>query len=356
MTGGSVAALAKQLAQALASQQPGKGKTFLHLAVRWLRTEGRQFVCPENERRHLRHMRALWALREGDPKSKETLSPKQIRKHLRALLRSSGGNLSPATVNKLRSTGRRIIRAAQEEGDWHSLNPFEVVRRVREHKPEHRIVTLKELRSARPFLKDSWYREAVVMITLGPRPGELKAVRKEDVDKLRRTVVWRRSNARNSTKTGKVRTVPIPKSVWPVFVEALNASACDLVFPGPDGRRQRPDTKRSRTLRIALAKAGLVSTYRYICNRKGCHFLEDVQAKEHRRCPRCETKLRRIAKGINVTWYGLRHSCASLLEEAGCDQLVIQRILGHSEKSTADRHYKHLSLEFMRRELSKLRL
>jgi integrase len=41
---------------------------------------------------------------------------------------------------------------------------------------------------------------------------------------------------------------------------------------------------------------------------------------------------------------------------AGCDPLVIQRCLGHSESSTTERHYTHLSLEYMRAELSKLAL
>ncbi|MHB8873722.1 MAG: tyrosine-type recombinase/integrase, partial [Myxococcaceae bacterium] len=225
----------------------------------------------------------------------------------------------------------------------------------KQQRPEWQVLTKAEIQKLLPYLRDDRRREALVMLFLGPRPGELKALRKEDLDLSRGVVTWCRSNARDSTKTGRVRTVPIPPGVLPVFREAVKRSPSALVFPDAGGKRQRHDVKLGRTLRTALARAGIVDRHDYSCRRKGCGHRESHRLPQgDLRCPTCGMKLWCHPVGKRLRWYDLRHSAASLHREAGCDPLVIQIALGHAARSTTDAIYTHLSDDYMRRELSKL--
>jgi integrase len=323
--------------------------TFQELAEEWLRVEGARLAAPENERRHVEHLRLLWPLTEVE------LRPARAREALLALLRPLGP-LGPATVNKVRGTGRRIIREAQLNERWHGPNPFDVVRRLRQPRPSHRTLSIAEVRALLPHMRADRRREALVMLYLGPRPGEWKALRKVDVDLARGALTIRRSNARDATKTGRVRTVPIPAGLRPVLEEALRETppTCELVFPRPCGRRQRADAKLSRMLQHCLRKAGLVTGYEYACRRKGCGHREERRELEPLRCPACNFKLWATGIPLSVRFYDLRHSAATLHREAGCDPLVIQLVLGHAAENLTDSLYTHLSLEYMQREIDKL--
>lgn len=324
--------------------------TFGVLAQRWLAVERHRLVEPENERRHIEHLRALWALTEGE------LGPRAVKAALTALL-APAGPLGPATVNKVRATGRRIIRDAQENEEWRGLNPFDVVRRARQSRPSFRSLSLKEARAVLPHLREDRRLEALVTLYLGLRTGELLALRWEDVDLQAGILVVRRSHGRSATKTGKVRTVPLPSPLRAQLEALLTQSVPGrpLVFPGTDGRRQRADSKKSAMLQEALRKAGLVEGWDYSCRRKGCGHREQRAARAAGlACPRCGMKLWEHGRAIRVRWYDLRHSCATLHREAGADPLAIQLLLGHAPKSLTDSTYTHLSMEYLRRELSKL--
>lgn len=332
-------------------QANGGQQTFGDLAEDWFAIEQERLVEPANERRHIDHLRSLWDLKEAE------LGPKVVKAALVGLLKPKGP-LSAVTVNKVRGTGRRIIRSAQEDEVWHNPNPFDVVRRFREAKPVHRTLSLDEVRAVLPHLREDRRREALTMLYIGCRPGELKALRREDVDLHSGIITIRRSNDRSETKTGRERQIPIPVPFRPILEDALSASPpdCPLVFPTPQHhcRLQRADAKLSRMLGDALRHAGLVTDYTYSCRRKGCGHREAHRKRADRVCPRCGFKLWESGNPIHVRWYDLRHSSATLHREAGCDPLVIQLALGHTPENTTDSLYTHLSVEYMRRELSKL--
>lgn len=63
---------------------------------------------------------------------------------------------------------------------------------------------------------------------------------------------------------------------------------------------------------------------------------------------------RKAAGFEHVTFHDLRHSCASMLVNAGVDLFVIGQILGHARPATTQR-YSHLALETKRRAMGKLR-
>lgn len=327
------------------------GPTFHHLAEEWFELERRRLVEPVNERRHIAHLRQLWALREGE------LRPRAVRAALLELLAPTG-TLGAATVNKVQSTGRRIIREAQLNERWLGPNPFEIVPRLRQVKPSFRTLSLAECRTLLPYLREDRRREVLVMLYLGCRPGEIKALKKQDVDLTRSELVIKRSNGRDQTKTGKERRVPISEGLRAVLADALWATSedCDLVFPGQEGRRQRSDIKLARMLRSAMGRAGLVTGYSYVCRRSGCGHREKRRWEEDVRCPTCRAKLWVTGIALPVRYYDLRHSAATLHREAGCDPLVIQYTLGHAPKNLTDSIYTHLSADYLRRELNKLRI
>lgn len=322
--------------------------TFIDLAREWLRTEGARLVCPDNERRHVEHLRAIWVHTESE------LRPRVVKEALANLL----GSLSAATVNKIRGTGRRIIREAQLNDAWIGPNPFDVVRRQREARPSHRVLSLAECRILIPHLREDRRREALVMLYLGLRPGEWKALQRADVDLRAETITIRRSNGRNSTKTGKVRTVPVPAGLRSVLIEALEASPadCNLLFPAAGGKLQRADAKLSRMLKAAMVRAGLVSGWTLLCRRKGCGYKESHQERHLAPCPKCGMKLWAVGVPLPVRFYDLRHSAATLHREAGADPLAIQLVLGHTPENVTDSVYTHLSMDYLRREMNRLTL
>jgi len=103
----------------------------------------------------------------------------------------------------------------------------------------------------------------------GVRAGELRALTWADVDLTTRTAridkTYYRDRLQRSTKTGRDRTVPIPRHVAELLGEwerRCPASPDGLVFPGPRGRPLDLDTFRARVFKPALRNAGLPETIR----------------------------------------------------------------------------------------------
>lgn len=327
------------------SRYLSRAPTFGALATAWLRAEAKRLVCPDNERRHLEHLKPLLRLTE------EELTPRRVKSHLLSLLRENGGTLGPSTVNKVRSTGKRAIRDAQLNREWHSPNPFELAPRMREAQPAYRTLTLGQVRRTLKHLRRDRWRECVFNLLLGPRPGETWRLRREDVNARSRTVTI------DDTKTRKKREVPVPAALWPVLVEAMRETSCEYVFPTPDGRQQNRYARLSRVLRTAMAAARIVRCYRYVCRRAhGCGEYVDERPKRQAgaRCPHCTKRLYVHAVAPRMRWYDVRHCSATLHWASGCDALVVATTLGHSVRGTTGKTYVHLTLSYQRRELSKL--
>jgi excisionase family DNA binding protein len=336
-------------------QGGGERRSFGELASDWLTRVVR--VHPENERRHVRHMAALHELREpGRAELPDDLTKATIERCFAALDKKAGGTLGPATLNKLRSTGKLIIDDARANRRWFGPNPFDAVscRRVPK-KPWPRVTSI-ELGAALEWMRADRRREALVMIHVGMRPGELKALQKVDVDLKRGFISIHRSLDRDETKTGNSREVPIPDACRAALEEAMQISRSHLVFPRADGSMQRADTKLSRTLRTAFKKAGVVTGYKLCCRRKGCAHHEERSALPPFDivCPKCSMRLWVDPIPKRFTWYGLRHAAATLHREAGADALAVKTALGWIKRDVGDDVYTHLSDERYRSELNKL--
>lgn len=327
------------------------GPTFQELAEEWLRVKGVKLVCPDNERRHIAHLAPILGNTE------ENLLSSAIDDALTAL----GNKLGPATINKVRATGRKIIKWAQLRDKWMGRNPFDATERIREKKSVWRTLSIDEVRALLPHLTAARAREVLVMLYVGLRPGELKALRRSDVDLRSGTLFIHRSNYRDQTKTGTERRVPIPEGSRPVFEAALAAipRGSDFVFPKPDGTQQRFDVKLARVLREGLRRAGLVTGFRHTCRTKRSRcpgFEEERQDDAPATCPHCRCQLYRLGIPIPVRFYDLRHTSATLHRQAGADPLACQILLGHSPRNTTDAKYTHLTMDDLRRELSKLKI
>lgn len=341
----------KQL-EMLIAQIRGVAKSvhsFKALADKWLSANSARLVAPDNEWRHIRHLQALWAMTE------EELTVPVARGHLSGLLKPNGP-LSATTVNKVRATGKKVIDQAIESKLWTGLNPFAGAKRQKEQRKKRKGLTVPQLRLLLPHLRPDRRRLTKCAFFFGMRPGELLGLRKDAVNLERKAILVCRSHSRDRTKTGTEREIPIPEEVLGDIREAIEASPSAYVFPRPDGRRQRRDTKLTRVLRTAMVKAGLVTGWRYSCRRKGCGFKEERTTLEGLSCPRCSFRLWAQGIPLNVTFYGLRHSAATQHRQAGADALAVKMVLGHAARDETDDTYTHYTEEFVRMEMNKLSL
>lgn len=326
--------------------EPEDTPTFQELSAEWFETIKTRFVDPGNERRHLKRLNdAIGNLTE------KTLLPGRIQRAIAGMT-----DLGPATKNKVRSTGSRVVNAARMDGKWRAANPFDPVERAEIPKPAYDTLTLEEARAVlkcvRPDRADL-FRVALVM---GGRKGELFGMRKEDVDLAARIVWIRRSHGRNTTKTYRPRKVPIPAAALASLRAAITSSPCDLVFPCEGGAQFRHDTKLTRILRVAMAAAGIVLGFDAKCRHRGCGRVVRVRLREAKACPKCGYEMWLVPRVRPIRFYDLRHTAATLHREAGCDPLVIKLLLGHAAQDPTDDTYTHLSMDYQRRQLDKLKL
>lgn len=343
----------KVLALLLAGERRGQRPrlSFGELAAKWLARISKRRVRPSYEAGHLKHLAALSEMCEGEltPGAIDTLFGVLARPH---------GHLAPASINKLRSTGRLVIRDAQANGEWTGPNPFDLVRRLREPRRLYSTLTLPEVRRVLAHLRPDRRRLVKTCLLVGLRPGEALGLKRADVDVKRKTLRVRRSHGRDQTKTGREREFPIPDELVPDLVEALAEAPGEWVFPKADGTRQREDTKLSRCIQAALVAAGVVVGYRYVCRRKGCGHeqLEEERLALAPPCPKCRMVLWCSPVPKPFRFYDLRHSAASLHAMAKCDPMVIRELLGHAPKNITEQTYIHLDEDYRRAELNKLKL
>ncbi len=271
---------------------------------------------------------------------------------IEALLNSKSDALAPETVNKLRSTIRRIFNIAAKRGLWRGPNP---VREVEKRKVPRRLPRFLREDEVEPLLRalaPEWRSLFATAIYTGMRKGELLGLQRPEVDLAAGTIAVARSWDRDTTKGGHADLIPIADGLRPFIVAALNASPSEFVFPRADGKMHNPTLKLDVVLRRALKRAGLVSGYVHKCRR--CGHSESASDQELRRCPKCKMKLWPKPVPKDLTFHSLRHTAATLLLKAGVPLETVRRLLRHSDpKLTAD-VYGHLEVEDIRAGVNRL--
>lgn len=324
---------------------------FGELAHEWHASIKALRVAPIHELILIGHLKPLFMEDES------TLTVGAIRELMEQL---TAAGYSPSTVNKARGVGRHVIDFALATKRWSGPNPFDLVRRQREPERKYLTLSLVEIAQVIAALPPSRVGLFRVCLLTGMRPGEVFALQKEDVDFGAGTIFVHRSHDRDETKTGTERLIPIPPGCAGDLLEASLSSPSELLFPGEDGELQRRDTKLTRILRTAMAKAGVgIVAVEYKCRRRGCEAKPERHESnkvEKLDCMRCGMRLWPVPEVKPIRWYDLRHMCATFHHAAKADEVCVAKALGHSISGMTRSIYTHPTMEQMRRELTKWRL
>jgi hypothetical protein len=117
----------------------------------------------------------------------------------------------------------------------------------------------------------------------------------------------------------------------------------------------RADVALESVLRRAMARAGIVEAYRHVCRRKRCTEVVEAPDSAVRRCPVHGAQLWPKPKVRRIRFHDLRHTTASLLLQAGAPLHAVQRILRHRDPRMTANVYGHLSTDYLRAEIDRLR-
>jgi integrase len=209
---------------------------------------------------------------------------------------------SPSTVNRDLACMRRILLYAVKK-DVIATTPFlaHKVEFLEEHRRE-RVLSFDEERKYLAAAKQPLRDVATIMLEIALRPGEVLAIRREDVN-LGAVPAFLHVPAGKTANS--VRDVPITQRAREVLKRRMSGAEGEYLFPRRIGSGydwSAPMTELEPAHRRALH----------------------------------ESKITRFRI------YDLRHTAATRAAEAGTDVLSLAKLLGHSDLKTTER-YVHLS-------------
>ena len=272
----------------------------------------------------------------------------RIDEHLRSMEKQGS---SAASVNNLRKTMHAIFAQAMRADLWSGQNPVARVPRRRVLRRIYATLQAEEVPLLLAHVPDDWRDLFATALFTGMRKGELFALQKTDVDIANGVLIVQRSHDRNTTKGGHADVIPIARVLEPFLLHAMDESRCNLVFPGPGGKRRPLQAAPHRVLRHALARAGIVDGYDHICRRcahRGTPHVERHSDDALRNYSVCKMKLWPRALPRPLRFHDLRHTTATLLLRNGVDAHRVQRILRHKDIETTIGIYGHLGVEDLR--------
>lgn len=263
-----------------------------------------------------------------------TLKPKHIEEMMDRLLEDK--DLSEQTVNHVRNAGLQLIADAIRNEEWRAPNPFAAVDPLALPDRDYDVFTKPEAADLLRSVVYQWRNVFATAIYLGPRRGEIFALRRAWLDLKNKLVSFNGSHERDTTKNGKRRkNIPVPEELVPYLEDALErAGRSEFVFPSADGGRLTRDTKLVDVLKDAMTTAELL----------------EAETGEPR----------------PITFHGLRRVSSCLHQEAGCHPWIVSKVLGHSQatlllmgspgENMTARRYTQFSQTYIREQLNKLSL
>ena len=147
-----------------------------------------------------------------------------------------------------------------------------------------------------------WAKVVVMMIYSGVRPSEILAVKKCDVKLKQRYFIVRESK----TEAGENRAVPISRKALPYFQQWMQDNGKTLIT---DDTGEQLSYHRFR------------SRFDKVMGVTNCHH----------------------------TPHECRHTCATLLDNAGANDTAVKRILGHASPGVTKGTYTHKSLHELKK-------
>ena len=147
-----------------------------------------------------------------------------------------------------------------------------------------------------------WAKVVVIMIYSGVRPSEMLAVKKCDVKLKQRYFIVRESK----TEAGENRAIPISRKALPYFQQWMQDNGKTLIT---DDTGEQLSYHRFRT------------RFDNVMAVTSCHH----------------------------TPHECRHTCATLLDNAGANDTAVKRILGHASPGVTKGTYTHKSLHELKK-------
>ena len=138
---------------------------------------------------------------------------------------------SPAHV---RAKLRTVFLKAKKAALWVGPNPIIETEPRRVPRLVHPTLRIEEIPRVLEHLPDLWRPFTATAIYAGLRKGELRGLRKCDVDLDAGLITVRCSYDRETTKGGHADLIPIAPALTPYLQTAIDASPSDLVFPWLD--------------------------------------------------------------------------------------------------------------------------
>jgi integrase len=207
-------------------------------------------------------------------------------------------------------------------------DPTEFLERVKDKarrdksRSRRRAFTIPEIKQVLAKADEEWTSLILFGLCTGQRLGDLVSLKWERIDLARNELRL------ETGKTGKHLTIPIARPLRNYIDSMLVAdkpAAADPVHPNAFAIMRRQGTLGNVSNHFAdlLAAAGL--------REKVVHR----QSKGDRGGPRRTSEL---------TFHSLRHTCVTLLKEAGVPQAVVQELVGHDSKEMSAL-YTHVGRE-----------
>jgi hypothetical protein len=190
------------------------------------------------------------------------------------------------------------------------------------------------------------------------RGPSLRGIHSAVVHRVRRRIPAPHTRSRKEQHLNTKQKFNIASSPGPFVFPHVCAPGCKAPranCPGPAGM-MRADVALESVLRRAMARAGLVTGYTHVWRREGCRYREEAPDAELHRCLEHRHALWPKPNARPLRFHDLRHTCASLLLQAGVPIAVVQRILRHRDPRLTSEIYGHLAPDYLQAEIGRLRL
>jgi integrase len=270
-------------------------------------------------------------------------------------LAAKARRLAGWSVEHLRRQLRSIFNVALRFKRYRGENPAATARGRRIPQRKVAFLEAQEVPRVLAALPQHWRPLFATAIYCGLRKGELAGLAWSEVDLGRQLITVARSYDGETTKTGKIRMVPVPAELMPYLVKAAAARRGPLVFPAADGSMMPTNVKLAPVLTRALKRAAVVLGYDYVCRRKGCGFSELRLEAAEDRCPHCSMRLWLKPVPKKVRFHDLRATFATLLHERTGDIRLVQQLLGHSSPTITASTYAAIRDDYAREAVNLLR-
>lgn len=281
-----------------------KKMTFNEIAEYWLENYSKVANAPsqyaKNKERIENHLKPFFGKTDISH-----ITPRMIDEYKK----DKHETLSAATINRTLAILRKMFNDAIRWG-FIGHSPMRFIQQLHEQQNGFDYYTSEEVRMFLENCSRGFFPIACCAVYTGMRVGEIVALKWQDVDFERRVIRIEKSG-RGTTKSRKIRYIPVNSRLLKVLAELRMKEESELVFPNGN---------------------------------------EGMRSIDFRR------EMREAAEGVGlrrIRMHDLRHTFASNYVINGGNIVSLQKILGHSTINMTLR-YTHLAPDFMTKDIERL--